>query len=692
MLLIGGFAAVVFAMTRPAWNPKPREIKRKGRDVVILLDVSRSMLAEDIKPNRLERAKIAIKDLMEKLRGDRIGIVTFAGNSSVKCPLTQDYAFVQMAIDRLAPESTTRGGTNVGDAIRQATSEVFDEQVKEFKDIILITDCDDQEGSFPEKAAEQAGQKGIRIIAVGLGNPNEGARIPIMGSDGTKTFLKYNGQEVWTKLDDKTLRKIATATGGAYIPVETGTFDLGQIYLDLIRSAAKENWNQQLLWSMMKNSRYFWPLDYSVLSARYLSVNALRNKTTSEYNGCHAHARVGMMLERKHACRRQAWHPVWIWIVFLGLAAANVGFAESAKSLVSEGNALYRQQQYKEAGQKYNQAVEADPKAAEALFNKANSLYRQGQYDAAVEAFQKAAVKSKDTKLAAKAKYNLGNCLFGQGQKLVQTDPNGAINKFEDSIHSWRQAQDLEPANKAAANNIELARLTIGQVKELLQQQKQQQAQQQDLQKKLEELKDKQQQLSGDTKKQQSEPNQQNNDLSQKQSQLNQETQDTLDQMQQMAQQQGGQDSQDQQQPKAQDQKLQESVKNMQQAAEQQKQAQDTLDKSQLQQAASHQDKAAQEIQKAIDALKDKNKQDQKQSQEQQQQAKDQQQKKDQQQEQQTQQQQQEDKNQQAQQDQKTQEAKAAQATAEEILKDEEKNREKRQILIRGQQKVEKDW
>jgi len=239
VLLIAGFAAIVFSLTRPAWNPTPREIKRKGRDVVILLDVSRSMLAEDIKPNRLERAKIAINDLMDTLRGDRIGIVTFAGNTSVKSPLTQDYAFVRMAIDRITTESTTRGGTNIGDAIRQATSDVFDEQIKEFKDIILITDCDDQAESFPEKAAEQAGQKDIRIIAVGLGNPNEGARIPIVGADGTKTFLKYNGQEVWTKLDDKTLRKIATATGGAYVPVETGTFDLGQIYLKLIRSAQK---------------------------------------------------------------------------------------------------------------------------------------------------------------------------------------------------------------------------------------------------------------------------------------------------------------------------------------------------------------------------------------------------------------------------------------------------------------------
>jgi Ca-activated chloride channel family protein len=240
VLLTMGFAAIVFALTRPAWNPTPRQVKRKGRDIVILLDVSRSMLAEDIKPNRLERAKLAIVDLMENIRGDRIGIVTFAGNASVKCPLTQDYAFVRMALDRIGTESTTRGGTNVGDAIRTATDDVFDEQVKEHKDIILITDCDDQESSFPIDAAGKAGQKGIRIIAVGLGNPGEGARIPITSDSGTRTFLKYDGKEVWTKLDEDTLRQVAAATpAGAYIPVQTGTFDLGRIYRDLVFTAGK---------------------------------------------------------------------------------------------------------------------------------------------------------------------------------------------------------------------------------------------------------------------------------------------------------------------------------------------------------------------------------------------------------------------------------------------------------------------
>lgn len=238
VLLMTAFAALILALTRPVWNPTPREVKRKGRDVVILLDTSRSMLAEDIKPNRLERAKIAIQDLMETIRGDRIGIITFAGSASVKCPLTQDYAFVRMALDQISTDSTPRGGTNVGDAIRKAVDDVFDQQIKEYKDIILITDCDDLEESFPVQAAEKAGQEAIRIIAVGLGNPDEGARIPIVEPDGTKTFLKYQGREVWTKLDEQTLRRVAAATpGGAYIPVQTGTFDLGQIYRDLIVSA-----------------------------------------------------------------------------------------------------------------------------------------------------------------------------------------------------------------------------------------------------------------------------------------------------------------------------------------------------------------------------------------------------------------------------------------------------------------------
>jgi Ca-activated chloride channel family protein len=239
-LLVTAFVSIVIALIEPRWNPQPEKIKRKGRDICLLLDTSRSMLAEDIKPSRLERSRIAISDLLETLKGDRIAIVTFAGNSTIKCPLTQDYAFVRMALADISTESTTRGGTMIGDAIRKATEDVFDRQSREYKDIILITDGEDHD-SFPVQAAEKAAAEGIRIIAIGLGNENEGSRIPVADPDGKRTFLKYKGREVWSKLDADNLRKVVYATdGGKYLSVEPGTtLDLGEIYEKLIDSAEK---------------------------------------------------------------------------------------------------------------------------------------------------------------------------------------------------------------------------------------------------------------------------------------------------------------------------------------------------------------------------------------------------------------------------------------------------------------------
>jgi Ca-activated chloride channel family protein len=237
--LVLAFVSIVLALTEPKWNPQPQQIRQQGRDVVILLDTSRSMLAEDIKPNRLERSKIAISDLLQVLRGDRVAIVTFAGNATVKCPLTQDYAFVRMALADISTESTSRGGTMIGDAIRKAADEVFDKQSRQYKDVILITDGEDHD-SFPVEAAKKAAEQGIRIIAIGLGDDATGSRIPITGPDGRKTFLKYKGQEVWSKLDSDMLREVAYATNGACLSVSPGTtMDLGNIYESQIASAEK---------------------------------------------------------------------------------------------------------------------------------------------------------------------------------------------------------------------------------------------------------------------------------------------------------------------------------------------------------------------------------------------------------------------------------------------------------------------
>lgn len=157
---------IIIALTRPAWNVKPQTIHRRGRDLVFVLDVSRSMLADDLVPNRLERAKLAILDCVERLQGDRVGLVIFAGNSIVKCPLTLDYGFFRMMLDDVSVESMSRGGTMIGDAIRKALDEAFDDQEKQHKDLILITDGGDQE-SFPIDAAKDAADKGVRIIRRG---------------------------------------------------------------------------------------------------------------------------------------------------------------------------------------------------------------------------------------------------------------------------------------------------------------------------------------------------------------------------------------------------------------------------------------------------------------------------------------------------------------------------------------------
>jgi Ca-activated chloride channel family protein len=240
VLLVLAVLCIIISLTRPAWNKKETTVKRAGRDVVFVLDVSKSMLAEDLAPNRLERAKLAVLDSVEQLQGDRVALVVFAGTAVVKCPLTLDYGFFRMILETVSPESISRGGTMIGDAVRTVLDQVFDKRETKYKDIVLITDGEDHE-SFPVEAAKAAGAQGVRLIIVGLGDEHEGKRIPITDISGRKTFLKYQGQEVWTKLDADTLRKMASATpGGRYLPVATGTIDLGEVYMDLIASAEKK--------------------------------------------------------------------------------------------------------------------------------------------------------------------------------------------------------------------------------------------------------------------------------------------------------------------------------------------------------------------------------------------------------------------------------------------------------------------
>jgi Ca-activated chloride channel family protein len=234
LMLLLSVALVVVALTRPGWNPKPVLVHQEGRDVVFLVDVSRSMLAEDLAPNRLERAKLAMLDALPVLEGDRVALVAFAGEARIVCPLTRDYGFFRWAAESLSPADGGAGGTLIGDAIRKVAGDLFDPLERRYKDVILISDGEDQD-SFPAEAAAAAAEQGVRIIAIGLGDDTSGSRIPIVDASGERRYLTYGGREVWTRLEAETMRRIALATpGGRYLHAATGSFDLGAIYRELI--------------------------------------------------------------------------------------------------------------------------------------------------------------------------------------------------------------------------------------------------------------------------------------------------------------------------------------------------------------------------------------------------------------------------------------------------------------------------
>ncbi|HLA85442.1 MAG TPA: VWA domain-containing protein [Thermoguttaceae bacterium] len=227
-LLVVALGLLIVAAAGPRFGAYDQQVTQRGADVFILLDVSRSMTAEDVAPNRLERAKSDIRDLLDRVTGDRVGLIVFAGKPELAVPLTIDRGFFEMVLDEVDTTSAPRGGTLIGDAIRKAI-DAMPERGDRDQAIVLITDGEDQE-SLPLEAARNAAERDIKIFTVALGDSTEGARIPIRDAAGQRTYLKYAGSEHWSKVDEELLEQIALATGGDYIPAGTKAYDLGQVY------------------------------------------------------------------------------------------------------------------------------------------------------------------------------------------------------------------------------------------------------------------------------------------------------------------------------------------------------------------------------------------------------------------------------------------------------------------------------
>ncbi|MBO5941621.1 MAG: VWA domain-containing protein [Kiritimatiellae bacterium] len=239
ILLLSGLALCLFAASRPQWGHSTQVVAAKSRNVVVALDVSRSMLAADVRPNRLERAKADIADLVDSLEGDRCALVAFRQKGVLLCPLTTDRAFLRSALESAAPESAPRGETDLGAAIRTAL-QALDPAMDDHNAIILVSDGGDLRNNAL-KGAEIAKRRGIPIFTVGLGDPQRETTLPDSSGSGVQMF---KGQPVKVKLEEKALREIAAASDGRYVPLATaGTAEttLGAIYRRFLRQvAAKE--------------------------------------------------------------------------------------------------------------------------------------------------------------------------------------------------------------------------------------------------------------------------------------------------------------------------------------------------------------------------------------------------------------------------------------------------------------------
>jgi Ca-activated chloride channel family protein len=232
LFLLASLGLMIFALAGPRWGSHYQEVSQKGVDIMVLVDVSRSMLVEDVEPNRLERARREILDFLRIVEGDRVGLIAFAGTAFVQCPLTLDYAALQMFLSALEPDLIPVAGTDLGAAIESAVVS-FDFKSETDKVILLITDGEDNEKKGLE-AAKKAAEKGIKLFVFGIGEPSGG---PIPAGDGKGGFKKdAAGKLVLSKLDEDSLRQIASVTGGTYVRSVAGDLDLDVLYFEGIKS------------------------------------------------------------------------------------------------------------------------------------------------------------------------------------------------------------------------------------------------------------------------------------------------------------------------------------------------------------------------------------------------------------------------------------------------------------------------
>jgi Ca-activated chloride channel family protein len=528
-----GLALAIVSLAQPRWGYTFEDVKRKGLDLLIAVDTSRSMLSNDVQPNRLDRVKLAIQDLIGQLQGDRVGLIAFAGRAFLQAPLTIDYDAVVEALSDLDTKTIPEGGTNISSAITLATQS-FGKSAMGNRALVVFTDGEELSGDAA-KTAKEAADAGVRIFTVGVGTP-QGSLIPVTADDGQTSFVKdSSGQVVKSKLDDKRLREIAQATGGFYLHLENGPRSMQEIQNEGLAKMQAAEMDVRL--SRRPIERYEWPLG-AALIALALSILILERKRAKQ--------RVFAVMPARDAAHGVASGPAGA----TATVALLIMFFSSSAFATAPGLDAYRSGKFEDAYGQFQQTLKTHPesRAEDKLqFDSGAAAYKLKDYSKAMESFSQALL-SRDIGLQSKGHYNLGNTLYQRGE--TQKSDDKKLSDWTNALDHYEQTLKLNPQNKEAKENYEYVK------------------------KKIEELKNKKQDQPSPSPSPQQKNDQDKQDKQDKQNKQDQQ-QKEKDQQQQNQQQQQGQGQQQQKdQKQSQDQQSQGQSGNQKDQQEKNDQAQ----------------------------------------------------------------------------------------------------------------------
>jgi len=409
-------ASFIVALARPQFGTRLDTRERTGIEAIIALDVSNSMLAEDVKPNRLEKAKMMVSNMVDGMRDDKIGLIVFAGQAFVQLPITSDYVSAKMFLETISPSMISVQGTDIAEAINLSMRS-FTQQEDISRAIFVITDGEDNEAKGVE-AAKQAAAKGIRVYVLGIGNPG-GAPIPIPGTG--QYIIDDEGNTVISKLSEEMCREIATAGGGSYIYVDNSSSAQKKLSEQVDR-LAKAKMESQIYSEYDEQFQGFVLIGILLL---LLDVFLLERESKSTW--------LSNLFHRGRSVST-------ICLLFFSLAA----FSQTDRDYIRRGNRLMRDSVYDKAQVEYQKAIEKDNTNPISHFNLGNALLYQNKAEDAMKEYETAARLEKDKTRLAQIYHNMGVVLQSAKQ-------------FDKAVACYRNSLRNDPTNDETRYNYALA-------------------------------------------------------------------------------------------------------------------------------------------------------------------------------------------------------------------------------------------